>query len=132
MTVTCQEVWHLLFPAICAKLRHVTEGTTWADRFKAARKTAGFASAKALAAHLGISERQAIRYETEEALPSPRVAARIALLSAELADMMAAIPREEERRHDLAARVAVLEQEVRSLRAELGRGRRRRGGESRG
>lgn len=90
----------------------------WADRFRAARKAAGYTAAWRLADVVGASHRQAIRWETGDALPE-RHRDAIARLSPEFAALIAELPAEDERRVDLARRLADLEAALQDLRRQV-------------
>jgi len=80
----------------------------FSDRFRAARKAAGFTSSEKLANQIGASRRAALRWETGESLPREYKEA-LAKISPEFAQLMAELPAEEYRRYDLAERVQELE-----------------------
>jgi transcriptional regulator with XRE-family HTH domain len=89
----------------------------WSDRFRAARKAAGFSSSQKLAKRLGASRRAALRWETGEGLPRKYVD-EIAALSPELAAVIAELPYPDDRR-GLHERVVALERRVGALEALL-------------
>lgn len=89
----------------------------WSDRFRAARKAAGFSSSQKLAKRLGASRRAALRWETGEGLPRKYVD-EIAALSPELAAVIAELPYPDDRR-GLHERVVALERRVAALEALL-------------
>lgn len=87
----------------------MTGNAGWADRFRAARKAAGFSSSEKFAAHIGAARRTALRWETGEAYPRA-YAERIAEVSPEFATLMAELPPESVQVDaPLAARVREIE-----------------------
>lgn len=90
----------------------------WANRFRAARKAAGFTSSEKLAKMVGASRRAALRWETGESLPREYKEA-LASLSGDFAQLMAELPAEEYRRYDLAERVTDLERRQEELAAAI-------------
>jgi transcriptional regulator with XRE-family HTH domain len=107
------------YAARCGKLRHVTPPASWSDRFKAARKRAGFSSAEKLAEHVGVSERQAIRWETDDALPNGSSREKLAAINRAFAKLIAELPKEEKRRAEIGRRMSVVERRMTALEAKL-------------
>lgn len=101
-------------------IRHVTTApVSWADRFRAARKAAGFTSSEKLAKTIGASRRAALRWETGESVPRA-YKDQLAAISPEFQELMAELPAEEHLRYDLAGRVEDLTDRLEALEASVG------------
>lgn len=91
----------------------------WANRFRAARKAAGFTSSEKLARAVGASRRAALRWETGESVPRA-YKNQLSAISPTFRELMAELPAEEHLRYDLAGRVADLTDRLEAIEATVG------------